>query len=322
MIGLKLLNIICVAEKVTYGVLMCIGFYFIGNVWEKFCQKKSNFAVYREPITEMPTISTWLKTSEHLKFGENYNIVHCSPVFACYQGGSIEKWASTTSNLGSNNVSNGWKRKYESEWWVRMNEQQRLIITPSPNHNTTGTFLDFALTYKFEKSVVNESTITIGLTLSTENNTYSGGRKLAYYHDGSVAHIYTKPGEENEIMVYPEKYLIKSEKEDCRDKPYSELLYNMIAENMKEKKCSLCSPRHWVWNNGTKVIVKIPICRTKREKDCFNKYKNQARRAIERNPCTLLQYNIEKSTFETGYIHEARVKIKFPDPPRVQVKER
>ena len=94
---------------------------------------------------------------------------------------------------------------------------------------------------------------------------------------------------------------------------------NKIELVARPGECKVCKPKTWTWNSGTDVD--IPSC-NETEQKCFTKSKHRAiYREVLKKPCTQLQYNIVKSTQKTGQELEARVLIKFPDPPRVQVRE-
>ena len=84
MFRFKLKYIINAFDKTLYIVLMVIGIYFmwLGNVWPRYLQQRTNFAEYGELITELPTFVGWIQykpgiqSSEHLEFGEDYSIVY------------------------------------------------------------------------------------------------------------------------------------------------------------------------------------------------------------------------------------------------------
>ena len=84
MLGFKLKFLINSFDKALYIVLMVIGLYFmwLGKVWPRYLQQKTNFAEYGERITELPTLVGWIQykpgvqSSEHVKFREDYSIVY------------------------------------------------------------------------------------------------------------------------------------------------------------------------------------------------------------------------------------------------------
>ena len=70
---LKALNL------VLYLALSSLGIFFIiqGQVVDKFLSKKSNFAKYDEPLTELPTTTTWIfGPRQNMMYGEDFNITY------------------------------------------------------------------------------------------------------------------------------------------------------------------------------------------------------------------------------------------------------
>ena len=82
---LKLDYVFKLANRVAYIALMVLGCYFVykGNAWDIFHLKRTNFAVYDEPITEAPTIISWIQNSKHqnwkalgYKLGRDYTVTY------------------------------------------------------------------------------------------------------------------------------------------------------------------------------------------------------------------------------------------------------
>ena len=67
-----------VIENMIYITLLGVGIYFIyeGDVVQRYHRKRTNFAVYEEPMTELPTVVTYvqLATNEQIKLTEDFNI--------------------------------------------------------------------------------------------------------------------------------------------------------------------------------------------------------------------------------------------------------
>ena len=67
-----------ILDTVLYVVLMILGCYFIykGGVWERFQQKRSDFAEYDEPVSELPTMVTNIRylngVQQLAKLGKDY----------------------------------------------------------------------------------------------------------------------------------------------------------------------------------------------------------------------------------------------------------
>ena len=67
-----------VIDKLVYLVLLLVGVYFVyqGDAVNKFFKKRTNFVEYHEPITELPTIITYIDSLERgqFKYGKDFNI--------------------------------------------------------------------------------------------------------------------------------------------------------------------------------------------------------------------------------------------------------
>ena len=78
MLSLKSENVLRIVDNFLYIGLVSLGCYLIyhGKVIPKFQQKRSNFAEYNEPITELPTFVSQMRhvqgVGTGLKFRENY----------------------------------------------------------------------------------------------------------------------------------------------------------------------------------------------------------------------------------------------------------
>ena len=70
-------------KNTIYVTLMCLGWYLIwhGNVWDRYHGRKTNFAEYDEPITELPTIVTWAENAQgKLRFDQDFSLRFCTRV--------------------------------------------------------------------------------------------------------------------------------------------------------------------------------------------------------------------------------------------------
>ena len=65
-------------NNLVYIALAVMGCYFIyhGQVWQRFSLKGTNFAEYEEPVTELPTIVTYIAgpRSQDLRHGKDFNL--------------------------------------------------------------------------------------------------------------------------------------------------------------------------------------------------------------------------------------------------------
>ena len=75
--------IICshVSQRVVYLVLLCLAIYliYIGDIVQKFCRKRSNFAEYSEEISELPVVQLSLEyrtPSDILNYGKDFLVTY------------------------------------------------------------------------------------------------------------------------------------------------------------------------------------------------------------------------------------------------------
>ena len=67
-----------ILDKLIYSAFLLLACYFIymGDVLDKFRSKRTNFAEYLEPVTELPTITTYIQSTDQgfLLYGKDFNI--------------------------------------------------------------------------------------------------------------------------------------------------------------------------------------------------------------------------------------------------------
>ena len=99
-----LLNVQAIVHKGIYLALWCVAVYLIvvGDIIQKFSQKRTNFAEYAESLTEWPTILAFVeysKPNETLQYGKDFNLTAHTP----------ETWAKHSKGynltIGSNDLS-------------------------------------------------------------------------------------------------------------------------------------------------------------------------------------------------------------------------
>ena len=87
-----------IIDRLTYLALSILGLYFIveGNVIQNFRSGKTNFAQYSEPVTEIPTILTFIDSTKQrqYKYGIDFKI-------------SVGEWISNYNEGVSTNLTFG-----------------------------------------------------------------------------------------------------------------------------------------------------------------------------------------------------------------------
>ena len=151
-----------------YASLLFLGCYFIieGDVVEKYQSKRTNFAEYLEPVTELPSITTYIHSyyGDHRSFqyGKDFNISYSTNGEYSISERNIEKENLTfgVNRVRGSSLNVRFERLYDGLYGRYL-----FRITPlnfKPVHN-----VDHALQYIFR----NSTGLKIGLQLSAENGT-------------------------------------------------------------------------------------------------------------------------------------------------------
>ena len=320
MFSFKLKYVFKAISCVIYVSLLYLGCYFIseGKVWERFQHKKTSFAEYTESLTELPSVTAWIEyapknaTSSDLRLGVNFNI--------SYQRGNYSKWEwenETTLNEGENNIS-GISLMLGADfdpWGYHMYR-----LTPLNFDREVVIYSWHILAFRFANQSVSSKVSKIMLALSTKNNSYCGWGTDLY--DGNVHEAHARPGERRFLSINPQKILYSSEVEECRGKPFSEMLLRETTKLMNQNCSTICKPKTFYLCNDITEHTQIPVCQNTTEEQCFEGVETYVRKQVPLKPCTKFEYNIEESesidpvdTLSLGFLME------FQKPPRVTVKE-
>ena len=309
MFRFKLKYIINAFDKTLYIVLMVIGIYFmwLGNVWPRYLQQRTNFAEYGELITELPTFVGWIQykpgvqSSEHLEFGEDYSIVYWNHPW----------WKQTVLKEGDN-----WMEKVGLRLELKpdYNWDKKFKITPL-NFSTDLLDIEFRLTFRF----VNQKHLLVSgvkIALSSNNNSNCAWGWDNY--DGDVTHVFAQPGQHLKTLIKPEKYIFSPDGGECRDKPFNDIEVERLTEYMKLN-CPRPCRRENYWICNKRLESPLPLCYDGEETQCFltaENIKNKETRngvvakvnGILIKPCTKVQYK----TVEDSYTHtEDQVELVF-----------
>ena len=311
-------------EITLYLGLMITGVYFIylGNVWARYKQKRTNFAEYDEAISELPTLVTWIQyfpnvqSSEYLKFGEDYSIIFWQHPWR--QQTSLKEGENWISDENAHPVI-GLKleAKNDFEW------KQRLKITPM-NFSIGLLDIEFRLTFRF----VNAKHLLVSgvkIAISSRNNS-----NCAYgwdNYDGDVTYVFTRPGEQRKALLKPEKYIFSPDGGDCREQPFNDLEVFRIAEYMNKNCIQPCRrDNYWICNKELESV--LPVCDSEENNLCFEnaegiKVKDQEKNTINNiliKPCTKLQYKVDEDTYSYA-MDQVEFVFHFTKPPMTTVKE-
>ena len=313
MFSMKAENVFRILDNFLYIGLASLGCYLIyhGAVISKFEHKRTNFAEYNEPITELPIFVTRVRqtqgVSTNLNFGENYWIFFGENILPGTEYKNLSQGENSLNGLGL-------KLEIKNGYWG----QHRLKITPyNVSDEYLGTGKKIQLTFKFENhSLVSQ----VGISLSSRNNSHCGMGSTS--HDGLPSYVHAKPGEKNKVYLNNEKYVFSSDIEPCRNKPYNDIIVERIIKQMENNCSKICrDKRFWICNPDLEKV--LPICASITGLRCFV----QAKHLAEKNaplpkPCTKLHYTLTESLYpQSRHPDEVRFELLQTIPPRVTVKE-
>ena len=332
MFFLKLEDAFKLANRVAYIALMVLGCYFVykGNVWDIFHMKRTNFAVYDEPISEPPTIISWIQYSKHqnskaleYKLGKDYNVTYSTQPW----------WKAKVVLEEGENVIPGTRIKVNLEIKNGPNWEPRLKITPLSFSSRIVQDV-FRLTYIFMNDTMNDTLMEFLLT--TKNNSNCG--KGWSHYDGDVRNIIARPGETKWVQMNPEKYVYNPGSGKCRDEPYHDLLLNKIFDEMNKTCKYPCVPNnYWICNKEMQNV--FPACKNPDnigtgQKITYNHYGQdikcfvkawkkvgKGKHNIQEKPCTKLQYRLEETRIKRPRKNEAIFESYFSKPAAVTVRE-
>ena len=297
-------------NTILYILLLGLGIYLIyqGDIVQRFRLKRSNFAVFTEPIVELPTIVTYFYPPINIKYKSDFNI------------SLVAVGTKTQSNLEfGENVIQGTNLKVEFKELFHLDNFRIKPLTFQRE-------MDFIFTFNFANSSI-MSKRDIGIRLTTLNNTSPCGG--TQYFDG-ISEVETfAVGTMHEMTVSVEKHTYLQDRPKCRKEPYVEEVIR-IVENKMELCNQPCRPGIddiWqsCWGLGqSDTIMKLPICK-KEDKDrlkCFLDIVSEAKRQIRELPCTKVQYRVHVNHWQGGTSETSTtIHMNFAKPYHVTVHE-
>ena len=239
---------------------------------ERYQQKLTNFAKRDEPISELPTIVTYVEHSEKairqnkdLQFGTDYDIA--------FQDKSSGGNQIMNLTRGENLVA-GLQLNLEVSYDYHWNELTRITPSNFPNYPPH----KFGILYTFENQEVGQSVSRVVMGMSTRNNSYCG-YGWDFPNDGKVDKATVKLGNEQFVDVKVEKYLYRPEGAKCkRDQPYNDMVIDKISDEMKRRCSRTCRPQNfWICNKAKSND--IPVCKNQTEERCFGQVKDLVKNA-------------------------------------------
>ena len=303
MIEFKIQEIFQLINKAIYLLSLIIGFYFIyqGEVIKRFQQKRTNFAEYDEPVDELPTISTYIHSSDtKLKFGTDFNISY---------GPYMTSKASSLTE-GENVVT-------DSTLKLFFEDIGRNTFKITPLNFEPGMPLDYELTFDFKNDSFTETTV-VGFRLVTESNSVPVDGKFV---DGDTNDLLTHVGLHQSLTLFPEKYIFSQEHHECRERPFYEILLQKISQYIGQRCKVPFRPNESYGRTWNKIVEHLPYCQSMAEEKCYHEVQALSQEEVEQQPCTKLQYRWQKNMFHIRPKNRLIISMVFLSPPRVTVKE-
>ena len=124
-------------------------------------------------------------------------------------------------------------------------------------------------------------------------------------------------GEKNFLVIEPERFSFNKNIRNCREKPYHEVLFDKISDEIVQKCTEPCRPKcvRGFATGAKKIIDQFPACQTSKQSKCFYEVLKSVKDRIEAKPCTKLQYKV------TFVKNQATFIMRFAIPSRVSVNE-
>ena len=302
----------------VYLSLTCLACYFIhkGNIVQRFQQKRTNFAEFREPIKELPTIVSWVQYSgaEHprLEYGKDFTITYSAHPYW---------WSQTVLKVGHNWLTNTFINKnYTLKLEVKFDSNGGMKLKLIPSNYTNGNIGGrFRLLYKFLNQT--ERFVSgVKIALSSRNNSYCGyGWDL---NDGDIKEVFGQPGEHKKVTYQTHKYVFRKEIEDCRERPYNDIYVERITKFMKLHRCVPCKSNNYDICNPD---LELDLCPGEKESKCFFEamYNNSdlMDNPIVYKPCAKLEFPAKGASYTHDRLNETEFEIKCSEPAGVAVKE-
>ena len=269
--------------------LMSLGFYFIyqGNIWERFQQKRTNFAEYDESIGELPAIVSWIRYSksgvEPVALGHDFHIYYSEQLI------DSAEWTKYELLKGKNNMSSGLELKLdiEKDWFGN-----NFRVTPTSVPSGISDKLKFRLNYRFDNQTLVDPIVSeVKISLASINNSHCAWGWTPY--DGDIAYIFAKPGESIKLSIEAQKYIYNPERENCRMEPYNDMVIRRVLANMETRCPEVCRPHdYWICNFDLQGL--FTVCNSSKLQ-CFWDEVALATEGIVEKPCTKLQYKVDEN---------------------------
>ena len=224
-------------QNVLYFSMLGLGIFFIyeGEVIQRFQLRRTNFAVFEEDLTELPTITTYI-------YPYIANITYNRDFKIFFRLGNSELTNPTNKKaltLGLNNFRIGFSVNFQHFYeGLSAHSYAPTSFKITPMNYPSNMPVEFSLRYQFENaSLIMGSEIWLAFT--TENGTASCNGN---YYDGKKVHKVANLGEVKALTIAVRKDQHLSSLRKCRKVPYTDMIIEITLRNLYDKCPFPCKP--------------------------------------------------------------------------------
>ena len=114
------------------------------------------------------------------------------------------------------------------------------------------------------------------------------------------------------ILIGPEKFVYLRNLQECRDKPYNEMVLEKVAKNISDTCPKPCRSRHNHGKRLNKLLDHLSYCSDWRDQKCTTETeKGTNLEGIPLKPCTQMDYKSESTPSTTNLKNVANDKSSF-----------
>ena len=187
--------------------------------------------------------------------------------------------------------------------------------------------LDYVLTLTIEnlsimraRPLMGRARTQVGV-LNAENNSLNchGGK----FYDGDVKPLLSLPGNDNVMIISPQKSIYLEDIQPCRHSPYNEEIVKFVEREYLTKCSKPCKPKYLYYIcNGlalSKVVKQLDYCLTDEETKCLQDLVIEAKENMVEQPCTKVSYLDHNSRFFTVNKQHIIYRMNFVNPHKMTV---
>ena len=303
-----------VIENFTYLSFFGLGIYFIieGGVLHRFIKKRTDYSGVEEPITELPTITTYISGQHpNLKYGIDFNISFEATDFEEQMRSNYYiNYKHTILHFGENAMRGSPLKVYTESYWYHGN-----TFKITPINFESGMSANYNLRYIFSNTTDVQK---VSVRLTTDDDYKINSEAFS----NKVFECVLK--ETNQLSVMPQK-IIRLKSLGCQEKPHNTLFVETLLQKLQvacKKPCRQSPNKFRFGVTLDQMLDHLPKCSRVTQRYCYYQaWKNVSRQIQNNKPCKKILYKAEETHFSTQPKNQAMFKILFPSPPKIDVQE-